>query len=715
MIEPIGRPPSAAIGSRIRRCRLVVSLACTFLLPLGCQSGDASRPKTVILRGTDRGRQTDAERHRQAGRYDEAIAIYTELLTEPSRGRTWDVLIRDGLAQAHWQRAGRAGGQPANPASREADRTAAIKFMRQALDAATGGDDAESSEAVARLGHRLGTYLVQSGRHDEAIRHYEQLLEGPLSTVGQARIRPLHELGNAYYARGGRRGDSPPTTQARRDDLDQAMKWQKAALSAAQSAEGLSPTLTASIHNSLALIHADRFESAKALDQYTAAVSALEETGDTLLLGETLGNMITELAEAGRLDEVQQRYDQLAALPQARSDPRLCAVLGLADLKRGRYAEAQPAFDLALHLAKNNPDESQDPAFLAEVLCQAAACALEVGAFEEADGYLREAEAMIDAGDVDPRTRSIILANRGRIYLALERFDEAEQALETRLSILRETQGPKHLDTLMVLLDLASLAQSRGHGGEALRRAGEAVTGLTELLGADHPTTAAARLDLASIQRNQGLCGEAVAGAHSAMATLDRALGPRHKRSVKACLEATLIAADCRETSEGSAAFGRLEREAAERFAAMRAQLGSDHVEVLQALVYFADISARTPAAMAGARQRYREAEDGYRAIMGEGALTVASLRLSRGRLLERMDRRDEALAVYQQALSDLDRNLSGHRIRAELLASLGDVEFAKGQFKEAQEHWQSAVRILADLYGRDDPRVTGFMDQRRR
>ena len=678
----------------------------------GCQSGDPSSPRTVTLRGANHPRLTGADQLRRAGRYDEAIRRYVELLAEPSCGHSWDVLLRHGIAQSYWARAGRAG-RPAQAVA--SDRSTAVCFAREALDLARGVGSEDGAELVAALGGTLGAYLVETGRIDEAIAHYDDLLDKHLAATTKHRVRTLHDLGNTLYSRAGKRDKALATPETYREDLDRAMATYESALQSAASIDDVAPTLLASIHNSRALIFAARFSSRQAVAEYTAAVEALEKTDNTQALGAALGNLITELAEAGQMEQVRLRYDQLKSLPGARSDPRLLAALGMADLKRGRFEDARAGFDLALHLPKRSTGETVDSIFITQVLCNAAACASEFGRFREADRFLRDAERRSADGGVDARTASIVLANRGRMYLTLERLNDAERVLETRLSTLRESQGARHPDTLMVLLDLAQLAQSRGLGSEALRRCEEAVEGLAEALGADHPTTAGARLQLASIQRDRDECALALRSARSAMAALDQSLGEEHKRSVLACLQATLIAADCRDTTEGAAAFDVLKRQASQRFTAMRSQLGADHVEVLRALVDFAGVSAKTSTAMAVALARYREAEQGFRNLMGDGGLTVASLRLRRSELLERMDKPDEALAVYERALGDLDRSLSGHLIRSQLLSSMGDVLMTRGEFEKAKSCWVTSVRILADLYGHDDPRVTRFKENRRR
>ena len=703
-------------GCRLKALRnSAIGLLIGGVLGAGCRSAELSRPQTVTLRGADQGRRTEADRLRRAGKHDDAITLYEKLLAEPSTGRRGDLALREGVARAFWERAGRRGMQAPTAATISADQDSAVRYLREALDLALGDSAPADADVCAALVSTLGTYLQESGRTDEAIAQYERLLDGPLAAASKERVRLLHELGNTYYRRSGLRDGQPITAETYRADLDRAFELQQAALRATENLEGLAPSLLASIHNSLGLIHGSRFESTAAIGELTAAVEVLERNDDPHLLGEALGNLITELAEAGRMDEVDRRYTQLESLPNVLRDPRLTAVLAMANLKRGRFAEAQQGFDMAIHLANRDERCREDLNFMTQLRCGAATCAQEIGAFTEAERHLRDAEEALVGGQVDPRTAAVVQANLGRLYLTLERPDDAEPVLEKLLTVLRDTSGGQDPDTLKVLLDLAKSAQLRGHESEALRRCTEAVEGLLKIRGADDPSVADAQLQLASVYRDQGRCDEALGNAQRAMSTLDKSFGVDHKRSVLACLQAALIAADCRTTEEGERAFDLLQQEASRRFGVLRSQLGTDNVEVLRALVYFADVSAKTPTAMRGALARYEEAEAGFRGLVGDGGPTVASLRLRRGRLLEQLGQPDEALQLYELALGDLDRSFNGHVVRSELLASLGDAFHQRGDYDKARECWDTSVRILAELYGRDDPRVTGFMDQRRR
>ncbi|MHC4611138.1 MAG: tetratricopeptide repeat protein, partial [Planctomycetota bacterium] len=162
------------------------------------------------------------------------------------------------------------------------------------------------------------------------------------------------------------------------------------------------------------------------------------------------------------------------------------------------------------------------------------------------------------------------------------------------------------------------------------------------------------------------------------------------------------------------AQFDKLADEAAKRFRQLRATLGSKNVEVLAALATFADVNARTPAAYAHALERYREAEEGFLEVYGDGVLSLADVRLRHGKLLEKMDRQDEALRLYDRAARSIDRSLRQHPTRAALLAAMGDIFKAKGDLEQARPLWQEALTILRATYGSDHPRVRQFREQRR-
>lgn len=693
---------------------LTVGLALCSVVCAGC--GPSSKPGTKVLRtGGDTHRQrSEAARARQAKQFDAAIAKYEALLSEVGDDSSALAELRHQLSLCHWERAGRLGGEPATAETLARDQAGAIQYARDALsDLEQQGQQAPVA-LYAKVSWSLGGYLRGQGRVDQALEQYQRLLDR-LDEDDINRVQTLHELGNAYLERSGRRGDTPPTMETDRQDLDSAFARQTEAMAIVQAMENAPPLLSAWIHNSLGLIHQRRMEAALAADSFAEAERICAEHGQPEQHSGVLLNLILALVEAGRLEDVRARCEELKALPGAAGEPRTLAALGFAALQLGDYDEARQQFDLARYAARVDPKCRDDLSFQAQLATNAATCAQAIGKYEEAERHLTDAHERLEAGGLDPRTSAVIRANLGRMYLTLERLDEAETQFEAVLAVFRELQGPKHPDTLLVLLDLASLARVRGHVAEARQRYEDALAGLAAARGADHPQTAQAQLELAGLLRDQGQCGKALAGATAALEILDERLGANHKQSVQACLQAALIAADCRELAEGAAQFQRLAREAGQRFAHLRETLGANNAEVLRATVYFADVTARTPAAFARALEKYREAEAGYRELFGDGVLSLADLRLRQGRLLEQMKRPDDAFRVYERAHRDMDSSLQRHPTRAALLAAMGDLCQAKGQAEQASRLWQEAYNILTSTYGADHPRVKQFSGQRGR
>ncbi|MCH7807978.1 MAG: tetratricopeptide repeat-containing protein, partial [Planctomycetes bacterium] len=496
-------------------------------------------------------------------------------------------------------------------------------------------------------------------------------------------------------------------------DLFMALRYLEDARELARRTEDCPPLLLANVNNALGLIHNVQLQFTVAVERFSQAERICREQDASASHAEVLENLILALIEIGRYDDARSRCAELEALGGAAADPRTLAALGVAYLKLGDHSQATERFDLARHLARNDADCRNDLSFMVELASNAAACAQAVGAYDEAERFLMEAQRELESGGVEPRLAAVVRGNLGRMYLTLERLDEAEVQLEAVLAVLRELQGPQHPDTLLLLLDLANLARARGYHAEARERCEEALRGLIAVRGKGHPLVARARMEMAALSRDQGRCTEAMDQATKALELLDARLGKNHKESVLACLKATLIAADCRESDAQATAFHMLTVEAGRRFAQLRTALGPKNVEVLRAMVYFADVGAQTPTAYATALQRYRTAEEGFLELYGDGAKSLAALRLKQGRLLERMEQPEEALRTYDRALRRLDRSLAGHPIQAELLGAMGDAHERLGQPERAAERWRDALRILMATYGADHPRVRRFKEQR--
>ena len=647
---------------------------------------------------------------RPAGRWDDEIARYLGQLEKASADPRQAAGLHYELSRVYWDRAGRVDGREATAEALAADRQAALEHAQAAVSSLEACTDEVPPGTHGLLGRSLGRRFQGVGRTDEAIDVYQGLLDR--SAAGDLdRVRTLHELGKAYAERGGRRAGEPPTGLTYRQDLEAALKRQTEALELAGGLEDCPPTLLASINNSLGLIYAEQSQSELAAERFAEAERLCAEHAGPAERANVLVNLIPALIETGRFEEVRTRIEQLKTLPEAATNPRILAALGVAFLKLGDFEEAATQFGISRTAAQADPDCLNDQTFMAQLACNIATCAQADGDYDEAERGLLDAQRRLEAGGVDPRTSAVIKANLGRMYLTLERLDEAEAQLRAVYDSLRELQGPQHVNTLLLLIDLANLARLRGHFVEAEQNCRDALQGLIAVRGENHPLVAQALLELASALLAQGRGAEALTEATRAMGILDATLGADHKQSVMACLKTALISADCRELPGGEERFQSLFAEAAKRFR----KLDHHDVESLPALVQFADITARTPAAYDRALERYDQAEEGFLEIYGDGALTLAELRLQKGRLLERMGRQEEAFRVYGRALRSMDPSLERHPQRAELLAAVGDLYQARGETDRAGPLWAEAYRTLTATYGAEHPRVKRFRDEHRR
>ena len=710
------KPPRHGDTLRERTLRaLTFAIAMWFVAAPWSGCASSGRSRTSAGEGADGPlfRRMQADRALRAERFDEAISVYQTLLEGTLNTPLEAATVQYHLSMAYWARAGRGAEAEAPAEATKADRASAVEVARAALKTLQSQPEESRRNLYGLVGRSLGAYLRAEGALDEAIDVYLRVLNAT-SDNGEDRVRTLYELGNAHFDRSNRRADHTTTEADSPEDLNTALRYLDDALNLARQLEGCPPILLVSINNSLGLIHNVRLQPALAVERFTEAERLCREHDIVAAQAEVLQNLVLALIEVGRYDDARTQSAQLQALPAAASDPRIMAALGLAQMKLGDLSQAREQFDLARHLARQDPDSPPDLSFMAQLACNAAAVAQALGEFDEAERYLQDAQRELASGGVDPRTTAVVQANLGRMYLTLERLDDAEVQLETVLQTLTRLQGPRHPDTLLLKLDLANLARARGHLAEAQERGEEALRGLAAALGRDHPQVALARMELATLYRDQQRCSEAVPQARRALETLDTWLGPSHRLAVLACLKAALIAADCRGGDEDDAAFRDLQTEAGKRFAELRNALGPKNVEVLGAMVSFADLMARTPAAYATALERYRKAEEGFREIYGDGAQSLAALRLKQGQLLARMERYEEALDTYDRALRLRDRALVRHPICAELLAGMGDVYDASGQRNRAVERWHEALRILTAAYGADHPRVRHFTEHRR-
>ncbi|HUU82766.1 MAG TPA: tetratricopeptide repeat protein [Phycisphaerae bacterium] len=693
-------------------CALALGTLALGMTSGGCASTEATdqpdqtdqgSQEMMLASGRTQLRLAKIDRQRRAGRFEEALAAYREMLEELADDATMRARVWHELGVTFGQRADQGGG--AGPGG---DRAEALRCAQEASRAVEGATDTPPIELTAAIGLTLGRCQRLLGQTDEAIVAYENLL-GRLPDDRVERVRALHELGNAYLERAGRRGGRVGSGGAFREDLEAARTRQGEALGLAKRVRKCPEHLIGWIHNSQGLICRQQSNLEEGVEQFKQAERVFSKADDSEQQMTAVQNLIQTLLEAGQYKEAGKQCKQLDGLPGVSRNPRALMTLGVAALSLGDMAEASTRFDLARFVAREQPRFADDPNLMAELAANAALCSQLSGDFDTAENLLTEAHERLMAGGGDPRTAAVIEANLGRMFLTLGRLDRAESQLQAARARQSDLLGEQHPDTLLTLLDLAALAQARARYGEAQTLCETALSGLEAALGSEHPSVATARMALAAVLNDRGQCAEAGEQADRAIAVFDGTLGRDHKRAIQAVLQATLYAIACQDSPEGAARFRTLRADANHRYEQLRRALGKDHVDVLQAMVLFADLNARTPEAHAKALEIYEAAESGFLESFGEQHISLAEIRYGQGRLLTGMGKLDRAFSVYTNALSRLGRGFERHPIRAKLLEGLGDVLEGRGEEAQARKYYQQAHQILTATYGSGHPLVQQF------
>src|SRR4051794_22280366 len=225
---------------------------------------------------------------------------------------------------------------------------------------------------------------------------------------------------------------------------------------------------------------ADRLAEAFGTAQVTedadgpALLSQLDATAHTLWRA---GDLTQEAALRRRALRIA-----LAAFgPESLATARAITALALAHIDRRRWLDAEPLVILA---ARMLPDAHKDR-LGAAIFAGQARVALARG---DADAALAFARRAVESARHNPRDASAEpLRALGAALAALERFEEARQAIEEALALDRRQHGPEAVETARSLSQLGNLYLRWGRPEDALMPLQQA-TAIDQLkLGPAHP------------------------------------------------------------------------------------------------------------------------------------------------------------------------------------------------------------------------------------
>ncbi len=246
-------------------------------------------------------------------------------------------------------------------------------------------------------------------------------------------------------------------------------------------------------------------------------------------------------------------------------------------------------------------------------------------------------------GDDDPRTwkaealHATVLANRGQL-------EDARAAREALVDRYAARFGPAADETLEAQSALAQVQHALGEltaSEAAFRSVWER---RAETLGPRHPETLMARQSVVEVIAEHGRLAEADAALAELIATYDEVLGPRHEQTASAmALRAKVLRRLDRPDEAVALATTALE--------VARTVKGEDHLDTLRARNNLA-LLMTDAGDLADAERIYGELTRSWQGRAPDGEASYLVVAINYAHLLDRLDRRDEAVTVLDASLA---------------------------------------------------------------
>jgi tetratricopeptide (TPR) repeat protein len=338
---------------------------------------------------------------------------------------------------------------------------------------------------------------------------------------------------------------------------------------------------------------------------------------------------------------------------------------------------------------------------------QAARLMNQVGVYNVERGRYAEAEPLykralgIKAKALSPDHPSVAttLNNLAVLYDVQGRYEEEEPLCQRALGIREKALGPDHPSVATSLNNLASLYehQSRYSKAEPLHK--RALGIWQKALGPDHPDVAKSLNNIAGLYRIQGRYEEAEPMYQRALGIREKALGPDHPDVANSLNN---LAALCRvqgRYEEAEPLYGRSLR-------IREKALGPGHPDVAQTL--------NNLALLYRVQGRYEEAEPLYgrslrirEKALGPGHPDVAASLNNLAALHFFQGRYEKAEPLYDQALRMLEKALGpDHPDVATNLNNLAELYRVQGRYQEAEPLYKRALLIYEKALGLNHPAI---------
>jgi serine/threonine-protein kinase len=325
-----------------------------------------------------------------------------------------------------------------------------------------------------------------------------------------------------------------------------------------------------------------------------------------------------------------------------------------------------------------------------------------LGQFELARNVIERALALRRSiqpqGNDDGLEVAADVAQLSRIFVSLSRFNAADSAARSALTIQQRHLGPVHPALAYTLHQLASVAVYRGHLTSAEEYNRRALAVRLRTLGEDDSLSAFSHYLLGSTFRREGKFADAEREFRQGIASSERVLG----RDDPQVASGELVLADLLSEDEGRAAeAGPLYYRALE---IRRRAYGDGHPIVAYATVDLAGYLSRQgdgSAAIPLARKYLSMLQRAFGAnhpIVIEAHGQVAAI-------LDRVHAAAEAESLLRRAI-ELNRRIRGpdHTTVAGNETDLARLLMRRGDYVEARELLRDAIRIVEKDFGPEHP-----------
>jgi tetratricopeptide (TPR) repeat protein len=365
---------------------------------------------------------------------------------------------------------------------------------------------------------------------------------------------------------------------------------------------------------------------------------------------------------------------------------------------RGRYAEAEPLFQRALHIREQTSGPEHPDVALS--LLYLAILYREQGKYAEAEPlFLRALYIWEQATGADHSDVATALNNLAILYWEQGRYIEAEPLFERALHIWEQAVGADHPQVAYTLNNLALLYKSQGKYVEAEPLFQRALFIQEQAMGADHPQVAFPLNNLAALYQEQGKYTEAELLFERALHIWEQAMGADHPDVARALNNLAAVYRTQNKYAEAEPLFERA-------LHIWEQTLGGDHPLVAHTLE---DLGA-----LYKDRSQYVEAEPLFQRSLHIRELALGLEHPDTGRslnnlaaLYQEQGKYVEAEPLFLHALHIREQHLGQqHPKTAETLHELALFRQKQGNSHEAMLFAERALEILCQALGDTHPQT---------